>query len=291
MNEDLWGQVLRWLEPTESGSAAGSSRELCAAHGRDDLWAEYYEARGGILRSSEPWLWHLVPGPPSRERYRRAVLLDASDELARRVDSVNVDPRSLTTLTCVVAVFHDSDEPLFLARFPFAPRYSDFNAWVELGMSSSDARHGMMNYVKPIVTPQISNLFSGKGFEQENSSPVPSPDCLKIAWCLEQPDGRMAKLVDFEIENLRERDCCSSWDDPYFSLCTWYEKKSADHGERHVEGWQFKLTLDVTFPKPSPLETEGVVASLELTANYEGVEDDSASIEEFKTMLAYLPWH
>mmetsp|Transcript_9791 Transcript_9791/g.29373 ORF Transcript_9791/g.29373 Transcript_9791/m.29373 type:complete len:289 (+) Transcript_9791:1994-2860(+) len=284
MNEDLWGQVLRWLEPTESGSAAGSSRELCAAHGRDGLWLEYAER--------EPPLWHMVPGLPSRERYRRAVLLDASDELARRVDSLSVNPRSLTTLTVVVGVFQNSDEPFFLARFPFEPRYSESQGGeVALTMSSSDTRHGKINDVKPIVTPQISNLFSGKGFEQENSSPVPSPDCLKIAWCLEQPDGRMAKLVDFEIENLRERDCCSSWDDPYFSLCTWYEKKSADHGERHVEGWQFKLTLDVTFPKPSPLETEGVVASLELTANYEGVEDDSASIEEFKTMLAYLPWH
>ena len=284
MNEDLWGQVLRWLEPTESGSAAGSSRELCAAHGRDGLWLEYAER--------EPPLWHMVPGLPSRERYRRAVLLDASDELARGVDSLSVNPRSLTTLTVVVGVFQNSDEPFFLARFPFEPRYSESQGGeVALTMSSSDTRHGKINDVKPIVTPQISNLFSAQGYEQDNASPEPSPDCLKTIYLLERPDGRMAKLVDFETENVRERDCLSMRNDPFFSLGTWYDKDGPNGDERHVEGWRFELILDVTFPCPSPLETEGVVVSLELAANCEGVEDDPASIEEFKTMLAYLPWH
>ena len=258
LNEDLWADIFLWLSPRDTAAPARASKFLSAVLRRDGLWNAF-----AARKAPEHWLV-LSSQSPGRERFRRATLLE-SDRLA---------PLDVTEpLTCVVTVT-SGDTVVFLARFPFAPTVADEDrmeaGMLELACSVED-QYGAPPYHEPVVEPEILETFPALAGPTPRSSAVPAQDNLETTWLLERPDGRVTRLVTFTQSYYKERDCMSGESDPFFTLCTWYERIVGY--DQLLRPWRFQLTLSLTFPRSTD-RVRGVVAEVELfAANWRGDPD------------------
>ena len=294
LSEDLWAEIFLWLGPRDTVAPARTSRLLGAVLRRDGLWKAF-----AARKAPEHWL-ALNASLPCRERFRRATRIES--EYCRQ--QLMTEP-----LTCVVTVT-SGDAVVFLARFPFAPTVASADrieaGWLQLNCGVVDDQFGNpSSHVETLVKPEILDTFPATPGPTPNRSPYPVEDNLTTTWLFERSDGRVAKLVTFNSGEFEERDCVSGRSDPFFALCTWYEKEV--QFDTSLRPWHFNLQLVLTFPNPSPTagETIGAVAEIELfAANWEDLDSDVLLEERssddlrcpfnvahsFRTMLLHLPW-
>ena len=300
VSEDVWQEVFLFLEPYEMTAPARAAKALNNAARRDGLWSAF-------AARDEPDLWCAIGGS-GRERFRRATMLEFCG-------GINFEPHGpdfredldceLTVVVTVTQATGDSDkfggDVVFLARFPYVPATDPTGidpAMIALKVSTEDV-HGMECSTETPTVPEIKVPFNALPGEEDNCSPRPNPE-LYITWMFETPDGRVAKLLKMVTMNMKERDCFSSWDSPYFALATFYQRTI------NLEDpmWRFEIDLCVTFPMgPDPT---GLVADIELrAANWEEDEYDRLDSEEqedefdqrvanvvpaFRDILSRLEW-
>ena len=255
LNEDLWADIFLWLSPRDTAAPARASKYLSTVLRRDGLW-------NAFAARNTPKHWNVLNSqPPGRERFRRATLLKVG---------CAAPPDLTEPLTCVVTVT-SGDAVVFLARFPFAPTVADDDR-MEAGMLESSCsvedQYGAPQFHSPVVEPEILETFPALAGPTPRSSAVPAQDNLETTWLLERPDGCVARLVTFTRLDYKERDCMSGESDPFFTLCTWYERIVAY--DQSLRPWRFQLTLSLTFPRSTD-RVRGVVTEVELfAANWRG---------------------
>ena len=301
VSEDLWQEVFLFLEFYETGAPARAAKALNNAAQRDGLW-------NAFAARDEPDLWCAIGGS-GRERFRRATMLEFYGD-------INFEPHGpdfredldceLTVVVTVTQANSDIDklggDVVFLARFPYVPATDPMG--IDPDMISlqigTENEHGMKCWTDTATIPEIKVPFTALPGEAANYSPIPDRE-LYITWMFEKPDGRIAKLLQMVSLDMKSRDCASSWNDPYFSLVTFYRRTI------NLEDpmWRFETNLTVSFPMgPDPT---GLVADIQLrAANWEeeeyartkDSEEQAANFDQrvdnvipaFRDILSRLEW-